>query len=352
MRGKTPVRVRNKFFLGFTLVELLVVIAIIGILIALLLPAVQAAREAARRSQCSNNLKQLALGLHNYHDTHKTMPYSTLDKGSCTGYTAYMSILQRDGVKNYRGWLCVLPFIEQTALYDSFDFNLAAGAYDRGGTGLVGSPSGSGNDVVVSTLVDAFLCPTDDGNPEITSTSANYRIDPNSTLRGAKTNYDFQAHLETSGCTRWQDRGRSSRYMFGVHSACRFRDVSDGTTNTVMLCETTLDVKNGVTAPWGYTNWTAIGVDVTWRGGTGNCVPELGLNPDWGINFYPCCSWSGCTSLDKNRVAHWGRPGSQHPGGCQVALADASVRFLSETVAYQTRVYLGRMADQEVVPEW
>ena len=352
MTEKVAARLRTRLIAGFTLVELLVVIAIIGILIALLLPAVQAAREAARRSQCSNKLKQLALGLHNYHDANNAMPASTTSKGSCTSGSAFTST-PTGGVKNHRGWLGVLPFIEQSALADQVDYDQAAGAYDRGGKGLAGLTT-NGNDLVVSQLLDAFLCPSDPGTPKITTTSSAYQIGGGSTLQGSKTNYDFQAHLETSGCYLWKNRGQSTRYMFGTESCCAFRDIQDGTSNTVMLCETMLDVKDGYTAPWGYTNWTGAGVDISWRPGTGGCVAVLGLNPNAGINYYPCCSWSSpqCARLESSSLAHWARPGSHHPGGCQVALADASVRFVSETVAYTTRVYLARMADGNPLPEF
>ncbi len=198
----------------------------------------------------------------------------------------------------------------------------------------------------------AFLCPSDPGHTRIRTESAAYSPSGNSARRGAKTNYDFQAHLETRGCSVWKDRNLTTRYMFGTESQCKFRDVLDGTSNVVMLCETTLDVVDGKTAPWGYTNWTGAGVDVTWR--TGGCSAILGLSGDWGINYWPCCSWRSppCTSNTRGVLAHWNRPGSLHPGGCQIALADASVRFISETVAYQTRVRLGRMADGEVVGEF
>src|ERR671912_555830 len=100
---------------GFTLVELLVVIAIIGILVALLLPAVQAAREAARRMQCGNNLKQLGLALHNYHDTFKVFPPALLNSGHVSA--GYVTANFPEGPRNHSGHLFLLPFIEQTTLH-------------------------------------------------------------------------------------------------------------------------------------------------------------------------------------------------------------------------------------------
>ena len=109
---------------GFTLVELLVVIAIIGILIALLLPAVQAAREAARRSHCTNNLKQLGLGLHNYHSPFNVFPPAGLDYG--WGWACYGSEPAEKRVKNVNGFVMLLPFIEQSPLHQKYDFRQCA----------------------------------------------------------------------------------------------------------------------------------------------------------------------------------------------------------------------------------
>ncbi|MCA9018497.1 MAG: DUF1559 domain-containing protein, partial [Planctomycetaceae bacterium] len=103
---------------GFTLIELLVVIAIIAILIALLLPAVQQAREAARRSTCKNNLKQLGLALHNYNETFNVLPYSVSHSGSCVGGSASTASTV---TLNHRGWLLLLPYLEQSALYNKFN---------------------------------------------------------------------------------------------------------------------------------------------------------------------------------------------------------------------------------------
>ncbi|MEZ6133148.1 MAG: DUF1559 domain-containing protein, partial [Planctomycetaceae bacterium] len=104
---------------GFTLIELLVVIAIIAILIALLLPAVQQAREAARRTECKNKLKQLGLAFHNYHDTHNTFPAALYSSGRYNS-AAYFS--GNNTVKNVTGWQMILPYMDQAALYNQFDF--------------------------------------------------------------------------------------------------------------------------------------------------------------------------------------------------------------------------------------
>ena len=355
MCEKIAARLRTKLITGFTLVELLVVIAIIGILIALLLPAVQAAREAARRSQCSNKLKQLALGLHNYHDTFNVMPYSVSSKGSCTANPTNASyyVPSAGTVKNHRGWLGVLPFIEQGPAYQQFDFNQASGAYDRGGVGLAGLTT-NGNDRVVSTLISTFVCPSDPGNPKITTTSANYAIGGGSTLQGSKTSYDFVAENVTSTCRIWRTREKNLKHMFGVDSHCGFRDILDGTTNTVMLAETKLDVKDGYTSPWGYTNWTASGVRFNYRPGTNICAVQQGINPDAGINFHACCSWNvpPCARLGPESLAFYGTPGSFHPGGCQIALADGSARFISERIQSVVRSYLSRISDRTVVNEF
>jgi len=143
--------VRSRFWkhrVGFTLVELLVVIAIIGILVALLLPAVQAAREAARRTQCTNNLKQLGLALHNYHDTYKSFPARGVFGAANTGppMRAY-----------HHTWIeAILPFIEQQPLYDSVNHNAP----------VWGQP-------IVGTAVPAILCPSDSTAPDSPAQSKN-----------------------------------------------------------------------------------------------------------------------------------------------------------------------------------
>jgi prepilin-type N-terminal cleavage/methylation domain-containing protein len=141
---------------GFTLVELLVVIAIIGILIALLLPAVQAAREAARRSQCTNNMKQIGLALHNYHDTHKTFPPAAIWGTPNTP----ANVLGRLPDPYHHTWCtAILPFMEQQPLYDTVDFRLRAWGQ-----------------TIVSTQVQTLRCPSDSGGLDSPADTDNIAI--------------------------------------------------------------------------------------------------------------------------------------------------------------------------------
>src|SRR5262245_59054953 len=141
---------------GFTLVELLVVIAIIGVLVALLLPAVQAAREAARRSTCSNNLKQLAIGCHNYHDIAGKFPLNYATTPGNAHWNDPPNTLHRS-----TSWMVqVLPFIEQKPLYDMFDFNWDVRLDPRNGT-VVNNPNNPSNAFAARTVIPTYLCPSD-----------------------------------------------------------------------------------------------------------------------------------------------------------------------------------------------
>lgn len=332
---------------AFTLVELLVVIAIIGVMVGLLLPAVQAAREAARRMSCGNNMRQIGLALHNYHSAFNRFPYAAAGSGSLTSGTARPG---ENEIRNHRGWLGLLPFMEQQALYDLADMNLATGAYIRdGATGSIGGPlpgePGNANDIVVSTPVETFLCPSD-SNPETYANvnEATYSISPGTTTRtGAFTNYDFSIRAASASAEVWTRDAATTRRMFGLNEGSRIRDITDGTSNTVAVCETLRAVWDGRAPAWGFVKWVGHGVDLA-KGDAG------------GINENRCCPWDADPNVRPgaipSRLGNWSSTGSLHPGGAQFVLGDGSVRFISESTAFLILERLAYIADGQVVGEF
>ena len=318
---------------AFTLVELLVVITIIGILISLLLPAVQSAREAARRLQCGNNLKQLGVALHGYHTTYGCFPPAGIAYGWC-GNPQYGD----KTIHNVSGLLMLLPYLEQMPLYDSYNqkqcaCTLMAGAPSGGGasTGtLAGDPVASGNAQVVSTRLSVLSCPSDNGEPYIDDGAQYYSIKPGSGFKGAKTNYDFSANYAGwSECNYWARASVGTRRMFGENSNCQMATVRDGASNTIAMAETLYEVWNGVCPAWGYRAWVMVGID----------VGAFGIN-DWWMQY------SGATP---GRLGNWASMGSLHPGGAHVMLADGSIHFLNENTDSVILEKLSAMADGEVV---
>ena len=311
---------------GFTLVELLVVIAIIGILIALLLPAVQAAREAARRSQCTNNLKQLALAVHNYADTHKAFPpkkMGTSGSGGCTTHNAEYG----------SGWVRLLPFYEQQALYDQW-------SSPQGSYPAFGPCPWSGGDAypLYRTQVKALLCPSDGNAVNKTATSP------------GRTNYVFSCG--DSIHSNQNNQGSNPRGMFNnITGRITFANVTDGTSNTVMLSEHLVAVNSRVVGQGNAYNIGSISTS------PGVCYAEIDPNDSklyisddvaawpgikWGhaamshIGFNtvlppngPSCA-EASNDNSTNGMVH--PPTSNHPGGVNAAMGDASVRFISETI--------------------
>ena len=332
-----PCRTRR----AFTLIELLVVIAIIAILIGLLLPAVQKVRAAAARMACSNNLKQVALACHNYESAYGKLPPAGVGYGWCNNspptYTGDTQII------NMNGLVLLLAYIEQsnldTKLNKQSAFSNQNTAYccpgslwgdtpyggGPGGT-LVGDAATNGNGPLMSTRIATFRCPSDSGTELLPAGSA---YGSTGSLGGMKTNYDFIAsQSELSACNYWKAAPAGRKYMFGQNSSTRITDVTDGSSNTFMIGETTLDVYNGTTAAWGYRAWVHTGVD-----------PAAGIN-DW--SFY------GYVTPLPGRLGSWGRAGSLHTGGCHFAMGDASVRFVRESVTYDTLRQMGTMSEGTV----
>lgn len=288
---------------GFTLVELLVVIAIIGILIALLLPAVQAAREAARRSQCSNNLKQLGLALHNYHDVHKTLPPGTFDSQSY-------------------GWgALILPFMEQDSLHEAVNPTFGAGNFTcRPGK----------EDAIIPT----YQCPSstmETKDPAGGCGRSNYRG-----MRGAGS---VAGRPGDSYSNPQQDK--EIGIFFDIASSrmnpTKLANIDDGTANTIMLGEVE-DVPLvpglvGTTVELWHDSSSAVDIYPIWAGAETDkdqCLFLAGLNPRSHMN-----------SGDRDGAS------SRHPGGAQFTVADASVRFISETIDYSVYQSLATRAGGE-----
>ena len=303
---------------GFTLVELLVVIAIIGILVALLLPAVQAAREAARRMSCSNNMRQLALACHNYHDTYKKLP--------CGSWDGQYNV-------NSRGysWIAkTLPFFEQEALYDNI--NIAGGGGDPGVAGG-GTLSLRMNDVlsngrrVRQTIVKAVRCPSDPIQELSQSIANGFSANGGSAVTSYKGNngsnwaWGGLNISQPGGSNHGLDRGNGvfDRLQLDMRYPTRavphgstlqlgFRDVIDGTANTFLIGESSNE-RATHTGSWTHFNHT-----------TGTCA--------WPPNYQQ----NSTTPWPRGDWNHNYSFHSFHPAGVQFAMVDASVQFIGDTI--------------------
>jgi len=326
---------------AFTLIELLVVIAIIAVLIALLLPAVQQAREAARRTQCKNNLKQIGLALHNYHSSFNVFPYSV----SGSGPNAYNNptILQ---VKNTTGWVQLLPYFDQAPLFNTINHSAAMGRYRGPSWSSATQPYANGGPTVenanaAATKLVGLLCPSDTGQAFFPGFDGNYGCESNK--MSYKSNYGFSVS-PPFGDSGWDVQGQYSRALFGPESSSSMRDVSDGTSNSVAVAETTLNVYDGITGSWGCMQHVGQGVDFA------------NLNGQRKINDWACCGWGPGTPWSvqnpAGKLGEWGTVGSLHTGGAQVLLVDGAVRFVSENIDGTTRQSLGYIADGRVVGEF
>lgn len=336
----TPARLDRRNRRAFTLVELLVVIAIIGVLVSLLLPAVQSAREAARRMSCSNNLKQLGLGMHNYHDTYKSLPLPGLHLRDL--------IANASSTSSSHSWaVMLLPFIEQQNIQDQYDMR------DMGGSrGFRDNP---GNLLLGSVELAVYRCPSDSGRKELFSPTSSWIL-PNGSRGGlARANYGINGGAGNAySRTDFRVRNERGPFHFGGSGnpnapySANFADIRDGLSNVILLGEMIAgDSQSDIRGVWAYATGAAFcGGEPSYRANRILLGPNGIALDDRQMDRPGQCGYVGV--IDRHmRCVSGGSRGFQtsrsyHPGGVQVCVADGSVRFVSQTITLGT--WLSRLA--------
>lgn len=302
---------------GFTLIELLVTIAVISVLIALLLPAVQSAREAARRSQCQNNLKQIGLALHNYHDFYRALP------PACIRPVGFVDNGRDEPRSTWA--IAILPMLEQAPLYEQFDSTV--------------NSTDPSNQTVTAAWVPMYRCPTDP--------ASDLFFEPMLGSLYSRSNYAANYGAASWGQSFWADS--QFKGVMGQNTGLRLGSITDGTSNTVCVSEIRIQPGNrdnrGV---WAFPapGASSVGLD---------CDEECqGVNGDPANDWIPYCDalpgQMDC-SFQNAEESNAG-PRSAHEGIAQVLLSDGSVRGLQETMSVDILRRLFASQDGEVVGEF
>jgi prepilin-type N-terminal cleavage/methylation domain-containing protein len=336
---------------GFTLIELLVVIAIIAVLIALLLPAVQQAREAARRSQCKNNLKQLTLALHNYESSHGTFPMSRITITNSVNAWSAM----------------VLPYYDQAPLYNQWNFNQ--------------SWNHSGNVVLAATKISVWQCPSTPGTEAVPATQTH---DTARDLANAKTftwpagglgaadygttNEVRRSFYEANGFPLPVGIQRGQPTGMARDAITRIRDFTDGMSNTLMIGETagrprryktayqkcggectdTVSSSRGALGDFVLDGWGWADIDTVSRSINGSAADGTNANSTGSSSPFATVIFGRCVFNCQNRTDFY----SWHTGGVHSSMADGSVRFLSQNLDAGVVIGLATRASGEVVGEF
>ncbi len=317
---------------GFTLIELLVVIAIIAVLVALLLPAVQQAREAARRSQCKNNLKQIGLALHNYHGSLNVFPPALIGSGRMQapppGYVT----------QNTTGWVLLLPYLDNAPMYNQYNFLVPSSVSNPYGHPYAGNvKTSSTNQAIYSTKLDIFNCPSDPANEPLYVNAPNSSgfYEANSVRRSS---YLFSAGGFDDYSSTYQANISNTQNLgaFGNDGACRLGDITDGSSNTILVGESKqIKATSAAFGPY-------------WGAGVHTCCH--GYTPLNDIRFTVDGNFNTCPKSPAYLCQYaWGF-GSYHFGGGQFLMGDGSVRFISDNVNY-TAIFqwLNRIQDGNVI---
>jgi len=353
---------------AFTLIELLVVIAIIAVLIALLLPAVQAAREAARRSQCVNNMKQMGIAIHNYHNVHNVFPMGASS-------ALYDATLTYNAKQNLSLHAAILPYVEQTQVYNAINFNWGC---EDSATTLCYLINRTGT----TARIAAFVCPSDPnaGVPDFNNTSNtnNYYGSVGTTMMWSQigTNAPY-ANLNVASLNI------PATGLFTFHNAYGLNTCVDGSSNTVAFAEAVVGNQNlqagqkrsGVInvaaiqayetldASANYNNAVAAlnACQAAWKAAVAANVDKqrgenwshaslcmtlfntVGTPNDFGD------SWTYCARIGSGSRADLNSADSYHPGGVNVTMGDGSVKFIKDSVNRRTWMALGTKSGGEVI---
>jgi prepilin-type N-terminal cleavage/methylation domain-containing protein len=303
--AKHPMLRNNHRHSGFTLIELLVVIAVIAILVALLLPAVQRVREAARRTQCSNNLKQIGLALQNYEGAHRLFPPST------TGQIDFGVWSPNPTQYHLHSWATfILPHLDQAALFNQINFNFSSMA--------------PANHAPAAFLLTAYRCPSYSG-PEFSQAPQYTAISPRLSIR------NYAAMGATTVGSLWQ---RPDGVIF-PRGSTRVEEINDGTSHTLLVAET----REPNASVWIDGGTAAV---VARRYSESNAPSYAG--PEISINYHPYFEANG-QGID----SQYG-PSSMHTGGAQHLFADGSVRFLSQQMNVDVYISISTRDGGEPVP--
>jgi prepilin-type N-terminal cleavage/methylation domain-containing protein len=312
---------------GFTLIELLVVIAIIGILIALLLPAVQKAREAANRTQCLNNLKQLGLAMHSYHDSNGTFPRGC-QWSSGVGSAPRLTFS-----------IYLYPYLEQSAIYNAFNFNPADSPLPWEST--------SNNPVLVGAFVKTWTCPSDSGANTVGNGGSDSAGHPFTWMTG-----NYLAVFPGTDNADALAMVKAQPAALGPNFGARLTQIADGTSNTLLLVEYVRAVSNNGNdlrgAVWVDEAGSAIVYTMPPAGVTGTYTPNTQANDV----LYHCTNLPNmnrpCTQ-NTNEGVESAASRSMHPGGVNVLLCDASARFIANSINPTTWAAAATIAGGEVL---
>lgn len=318
--------------LGFTLIELLVVIAIISVLIALLLPAVQQAREAARRAQCVNNMKQMGLAIMNYESAQGVLPIGA------TEYNTPMGTC--NSVRGHSFFSFILPYMDQGNIYNSINFNFEAGGVSPEWNVMAENLQST----AFLNRVNTFICPDD--FPQIARTS------------GTGNNYSQASYAGSAGTVdifRWWygcPTPVAQDGIFGYDNSVSLADILDGTSNTFMVGEFARFKNDPDTVfnEWNRALWFGSAMPgVTRPEGLATTVPKLNANlmvPD----APPTDPWAWVNNPINLNFGQFGFR-SMHPGGGNFLMGDGSVRFIKNSINIYTYRYLSTRKAGEVIDQ-